>query len=82
MGSSSCFEAFGVLLVGDSFLPALLSLAGEGVFWGLSFFVSLAGVSGMTSEVFKAVAAALAASLLAGVTFGSFSGVCGNYKSQ
>ena len=35
----------------------------------------------MTSEVFKAVAAALAASLLAGVTFGSFSGVCGRYKN-
>ena len=31
-GVSSCFEAFGVLLVGDSFLTALLSLAGEGVF--------------------------------------------------
>ena len=36
----------------------------------------------MASEVFKAVAAALAASLLAGVTFGSFSGVCGDYKNK
>ena len=35
----------------------------------------------MTSEVFKAVAAALAASLLTGVTFGSFSGVCRHYKN-
>ena len=35
----------------------------------------------MTSEVFKAMAAALAASLLAGVTFGSFSGVCRHYKN-
>ena len=64
-------------MFGDSFFTALSSLIGVTVFFGLSFLVLLTGVSGTMSDVLAA-AAALAASLLAGVVFGSLSSAYGH----
>lgn len=62
-------------MFGDAFTSRLSSFVGVIVFLGL-FLVSLTGVSGTVTVVFDAAAsAALAASLLAGVAFGAFSGV-------
>ena len=60
-------------MFGDSFTTPLSCFVGVIVFFGLCLR-SPTGVSGTVTVVFD-VAAALAASLLAGVAFGTFSGV-------
>ena len=67
----------GVFSLGDSFTtPLSPDFFGETVFFGLCL-VSLTGVSGITAVVFDAAAAAaLAASLLAGVVLETLSDVC------